>query len=199
MVLKLEHLQRSGSSELRGALNAMRPALPSMGDDVRVSPGPKQASGLPRGPEVVEAVLGASRVLVAVAARSLAEVAEEVTLPQYRALVVLAAKGPQRSVSLAEALGVTPPTATRMCDRLVRKGLVRRRGARDDRREVRVSLTPAGQELVQEVTRRRRAEIEAMLAKIAPGDQAAMVELFGALARAAGEPPERDWSLGWEL
>ncbi len=170
-----------------------------MGDDVGVPLEPQQASSLTRGPEVVEAVLGASRVLVAVAARSLAEVAEEVTLPQYRALVVLAAMGPQRAVSLAEALGVTPPTATRMCDRLVRKGLVRRRGARGDRREVRVSLTAAGQALVEEVTRRRRAEIESMLAKIAPEDQAAMVELFGALARAAGEPPERDWSLGWEL
>ena len=52
-------------------------------------------------PAVVEAVLGASRVLVAVAARSLADVAEEVTVQQYRALVVLASQGPQRVLSLA--------------------------------------------------------------------------------------------------
>ena len=153
----------------------------------------------PRGPEVVEAVLGASRVLVAVAARSLAEVAEEVTLPQYRALVVLAAKGPQRVASLAEALGVTPPTATRMCDRLVRKGLVRRRTAPEDRREVRLRLTAAGQELVAAVTARRRAEIAQLLAKISPADQVAMVALFGRLARAAGEVPDRDWHLDLEL
>ena len=145
--------------------------------------------------EVVEAVLGASRVLVAVAARSLAEVADEVTLPQYRALIVLASKGPQRVASLAEALGVTPPTATRMCDRLVRKGLVRRRTARDDRREVRLTLTPAGQELVAQVTERRRAEIAELLATISPEDRAAMVALFGRLARAAGEIPDRDWQL----
>lgn len=149
----------------------------------------------PRGPEVVEAVLGASRVLVAVAARSLAEVAEEVTLPQYRALIVLASKGPQRVASLAESLGVTPPTATRMCDRLVRKGLVRRRTARDDRREVRLSLTRAGQALVTDVTKRRRAEIAELLATIPADDQDAMVELFGRLARAAGEVPDRDWQL----
>ncbi|HUA96208.1 MAG TPA: MarR family transcriptional regulator [Acidimicrobiales bacterium] len=149
----------------------------------------------PEEPEVVEAVLGASRVLVAVAARSLAEVAEEVTLPQYRALIVLASKGPQRVVSLAEALGVTPPTATRMCDRLVRKGLVRRRTPRDDRREVRLSLTAAGRELVTAVTERRRAEIAEILSGISPDDQVAMVELFGRLARAAGEVPDRDWQL----
>lgn len=149
----------------------------------------------PEEPEVVEAVLGASRVLVAVAARSLAEVAEEVTLPQYRALIVLASRGPQRVASLAEALGVTPPTATRMSDRLVRKGLVRRRTARDDRREVRLSLTPAGHALVAEVTTRRRAEIAHLLGRISTQDRAAMVELFGRLARAAGEVPDRDWQL----
>jgi DNA-binding MarR family transcriptional regulator len=153
------------------------------------------ASGRPGEPEVVEAVLGASRVLVAVAARSLAGVAEEVTLPQYRALVVLASRGPQRVASLAEALGVTPPTSTRMCDRLVRKGLVRRRTPRDDRREVRLSLTPAGQALVAEVTARRRADIAEIMARIPLDDQVAMVELFGRLARAAGEVPDRDWQL----
>ena len=145
--------------------------------------------------EVVEAVLGASRALVALAARSLAEVAEEVTLAQYRALIVLASRGPQRVVSLAEALGVTPPTATRMCDRLVRKDLVRRRTARDDRREVRLSLTPAGQALVAEVTRRRRADIGELLGSIPREDRLAMVELFGRFARAAGEIPDKDWAL----
>src|ERR1039458_9360775 len=76
---------------------------------------------------VVDAVLSASRVLVAVAARSLGDVAEEVTLTQYRTLVVLASRGPQSLATLAEAIDVTPPTATRMCDRLIRKGLAQRR------------------------------------------------------------------------
>jgi hypothetical protein len=37
---------------------------------------------------VIDAVISASRVLVAVAARSLSDIADEVTLPQYRTLVV---------------------------------------------------------------------------------------------------------------
>ena len=84
--------------------------------------------------DVVDAVLTASRTMVAVATRSLGAAAEDTTLAQYRALVVLASRGPQRMVDLAEALGVAPSTAGRMCDRLVRKGLIRRQRARADRR-----------------------------------------------------------------
>ncbi|MGH3422808.1 MAG: MarR family winged helix-turn-helix transcriptional regulator, partial [Streptosporangiaceae bacterium] len=74
---------------------------------------------------VVDAVLTASRTLIAVATQSLGATAEDTTIAQYRALVVLASRGPQRMVGLAEALDVAPSTAGRMCDRLVRKGLVR--------------------------------------------------------------------------
>ena len=46
---------------------------------------------------LTDALLTASRALVAVAARSLAAVDDDVTLPQYRALVVLAVAGPSTS------------------------------------------------------------------------------------------------------
>ena len=162
-------------------------------------PGSSSATIEPDRSTVVEAVLGASRVLVAVAARSLADVAEEVTLPQYRALVVLGSRGPQRVASLAEALAVTPPTATRMCDRLVRKGLVTRRPSDEDRREVHLSISRAGRDLVTRVTARRRKEIASLLAGIPAEDQAAMVTIFGKLGQAAGEVPDQDWAAGWEL
>ena len=47
---------------------------------------PRRRRSRPTTDEVVDAVLGASRALVAVAARSLATVAEDVTLAQYRVL-----------------------------------------------------------------------------------------------------------------
>jgi len=65
--------------------------------------------------EVVDGVLRAGR-LVAIAAGSLAEVGEEVTLTQYRSLVVLAPHGPQGIGSLAEARRVTSPTASRLAE-----------------------------------------------------------------------------------
>ena len=148
---------------------------------------------------VVDAVLSASRVLVAVAARSLADVAEEVTLTQYRTLVVLASRGPQNLAGLADAVGVAPATATRMCDRLVRKDLIRRRTERDDRRQLRVALTAKGRSLVDAVTGRRRQEIARIMSEIPVEQLAVLVQALGRFASAAGEVPEQDWTTGWDL
>lgn len=144
-------------------------------------------------------MLGASRVLVAIAARSLADLDEDVTLSQYRSLVVLASRGPQGVAALARLLGVTPPTATRLCDRLVRKGLIRRRSDRNDRRQVHISLTPRGEQLVAVVTRRRRQEIAALLRSMPDDAQEAVIIGLQSLAAAAGEAPEQDWSTGWDI
>ena len=148
---------------------------------------------------VVDAVLSASRVLVAIAARSLADAGEEVTLTQYRSLVVLASRGPQSMAALAEAVAVTAPTASRLCDRLVKKGLVRRRTDRSDRRQVRIGLTEAGRHLIDTVSTRRRQEITDLLASIPPKTQRSVATALAQLAKSAGEVPEQDWSTGWDL
>jgi DNA-binding MarR family transcriptional regulator len=141
----------------------------------------------------VDAVLTASRSLIAVATRSLGAAAEDTTIAQYRALVVLASRGPQRMVDLAGALDVAPSTAGRMCDRLVRKGLIRRHRARADRRAVLVSVTAAGREVVDQATARRRALIAEILARL-PGDaQHAAAEALRTFADAAGEVPDSQW------
>src|ERR1700759_3801130 len=142
---------------------------------------------------VVDAVLSASRALIAVATRSLGAAAEETTIAQYRALVVLASRGPQRIVDLAESLEVKPSTAGRMGDRLMRKGLVRRHRARGDRRVVLVSVTPAGRQVVDEATRRRRALIADILARLPADVQQAVAKAFRDFADAAGEIPDSQW------
>ena len=142
---------------------------------------------------VVDAVLTASRTLVAVATRSLGTAAEDTTLAQYRALVVLASRGPQRMGDLAEALGVTPSTAGRMCDRLVRKELVRRHRARADRRAVLVAITGAGRQVVDAATARRRDLLAEILDRLPAAQQAAVAAAFGAFAAAAGEIPDSQW------
>jgi len=147
--------------------------------------------------ELVDTVLAASRALVAVAARSLAAAGDEVTLPQYRALVVLAARGPQGTAELAAALAVNPSTATRMCDRLVRKGLIRRQRQPGDRRSVRIALTAPGRDLVAEVSRRRRAELARLLKALPPEEHEPVIAAFRAFAAAAGELPQPGAALGW--
>jgi DNA-binding MarR family transcriptional regulator len=141
----------------------------------------------------VDAVLSASRSLIAVATRSLGAAAEETTIAQYRALVVLASRGPQRLTDLAGALDVAPSTAGRMCDRLVRKGLVRRHRARSDRRAVLVSITAAGRDVVDQATTRRRALIADILRTMSAGQQMDVARALGAFAAASGEVPDSQW------
>ncbi len=147
--------------------------------------------------DVVDAVLRASRVLVSVVARSLAGVADKVTLPQYRALVVIASRGPQNASALAEALGVHISTLTRLCDRLVSKGLIRRRESTTSRREVMLTLTPRGERLVRSVTETRRAEIATIVARVPRSQRQAMVRALQAFGDAAGEADESAWLAGW--
>ncbi len=141
----------------------------------------------------VDAVLTASRTLVAVATQSLGAAAEETTIAQYRTLVVLASRGPQRLVDLAGALGVTASTAGRMCDRLVRKQLVRRQRARADRRTVLISITPAGRQVVDRATERRKVIIGDILTKLTTEERSWVAEAFERFANAAGEVPDRQW------
>src|ERR1700733_5926810 len=117
---------------------------------------------------------------------SLGAAAEDTTIAQYRALVVLASRGPQRMVDLAAALAVTPSTAGRMSDRLVRKGLIRRQRARADRRVVQVSIPPAGRQVVDQATARRRELIAGILANLPARQLPAIADALHAFARAAG-------------
>jgi DNA-binding MarR family transcriptional regulator len=146
---------------------------------------------------LVDALLTATRAMVGLAARSLANLDADVTLPQYRALVVLATRGPQRVVDISAELGVTPSTGTRMCDRLVRKGLIRRYRSATDRRAVRLALTPTGRSLVDEVTRRRREELTTVVDAIPDTAHESVTAALHALAAKSGERPEDEWWLGW--
>ncbi len=146
---------------------------------------------------ITDAVLGVSRVLVSIASRSLGDVADEVTLAQYRALVVLQSRGPQSANALASELQIAPSTATRLCDRLVAKSLVARRTPEANRREVRLMVTEAGAAIVGEVSRRRRVELRKVVTAMADRDRAELVRSLEEFNRAAGETPENGWYLGW--
>jgi len=147
---------------------------------------------------VVDTVLRASRALVAVAARSIADVDETVTLPQFRTLVALAARGPQNVGALAAELCVHSSTMTRMCDRLARRELIERQPSTASRREVVVSLAPAGRDLLQAVTTARRRAIAQIVRGVPPDERGAMVEALQAFGDAAGELPDDAWMIAWD-
>ena len=98
-------------------------------------------------------MLVASRALVGVAARSLAETEDTVTLVQYRGLVLLGVAGrDERREPRRRARRPPVDRDTALCDRLVARGLVDRATSDQNRREVLVSLTRAGQALIRSVT-----------------------------------------------
>src|ERR1700742_2298617 len=93
--------------------------------------------------EQVQAVVEASRALIGVSLLSLAEMDEQVTLLQFRALVALA-DGPLKASELADRAGTSASTVTRLCDRLVADGLLHRVENPRSRREGLLSITAAG-------------------------------------------------------
>jgi DNA-binding MarR family transcriptional regulator len=155
-------------------------------------------NGAPTG-DVGEVVLSATRALVGVVARSLAAVSDDVTIAQHRVLVLLEGRGPQTMRALADQLDVSPSTATRVCDRLVDKRLIRRRIDDDDRRAVRVDLTPRGRKLIEHVMQRRRALIAEILDRLPQTSQRRLAEVLLEFADAAGEISDGAWTLGWPV
>jgi DNA-binding MarR family transcriptional regulator len=139
---------------------------------------------------VTSAVLAASRLMVAVSLRSLAAAGERVTLPQFRLLLLLDGHGETNLVTLADRLLVNPSTALRMVDRLVNRGLINRRVNPDSRREVLLQLTGPGQQIVDDVTARRREEITAIVARMPVQARTGLVTAMRSFATAGGEPTD---------
>ncbi len=136
---------------------------------------------------MVDAMLVASRSLVAITARSLASTDYDVTLPQYRTLVILYHRGPLSSVEVAEELSVNPSTATRMVDRLCAKRLVVKHSVGNDRRKLRLTLTKRGATLVGQVLEARGIELSKVLDQIPEDAWPALYEALSALSRASGD------------
>ncbi len=136
-----------------------------------------------------DAVLTASRALLGVVIRSLAPALEEITLPQFRVLVILSAAGrPVRSGELAASLGVHPSTFSRTTDRLETGGWVQRLENPDSGRETLIGLQPRGRRLVDRVTRRRHDEIAKVLSQATPAARRQILAGMQAFALASGEP-----------
>jgi DNA-binding MarR family transcriptional regulator len=137
---------------------------------------------------VTDAVLTASRLLMSVSARSIAAVDESITIPQFRLLVVLHARGPVNLTAIADALAVNPSTATRMVERLVTTGLVSRQANPASQRELVVDLTDRGRSTVREVMRRRRTQIGRIVTRMTPTARRNLVRALSAFATAGGTP-----------
>jgi DNA-binding MarR family transcriptional regulator len=79
-----------------------------------------------------------------------AEGENRLTMPQLRCLQAVAAEpGAALTSQLARQLQVTAPTVTNMIDGLVERGLVERQPDPDNRRQVLLTLTTAGRDVMR--------------------------------------------------
>ncbi len=137
---------------------------------------------------ITDALLTASRLLVAVSARSIALVDDSITFPQFRTLVILSSRGSVNLATLAGLLDVKPSAAGRMVDRLVSAGLIDRLPHPTSRRELLVTLTPRGRQVVRQVTAHRRRGIARIVEKLPPAERHGLVRALTAFTAAGGEP-----------
>jgi DNA-binding MarR family transcriptional regulator len=149
-----------------------------------------QNQGFPH--EATEATLRASRALLGIVARSVADALEQVTLPQFRVLVVLAGSGAMRMGALAARVGAVPSTFSRTIDRMVDGGWVARQESPQSRRETLVDLTENGRRLVDQVTERRRRQVASVLTSLTTDEQQQIIAALELLSTAAGEPTPED-------
>ena len=137
----------------------------------------------------LDAVMRASRVIAGIVAESVAQAGDAITMPQLRALVLVATRSDVNASAVAAALDVHPSNATRLLDRLVQAGLLDRRDAAIDRRNVELSLTTEGVNLLDSVMEHRRQAFERILSRMRPAERRRLGTALQAFADAAGEPP----------
>jgi DNA-binding MarR family transcriptional regulator len=137
---------------------------------------------------ITDALMTASRLLVAISARSISQVDDTITIPQFRTLVILSNRGPINLATLASLLGVQPSATGRMVDRLVSAGLIDRLPHPTSRRELLAALTKRGREIVRRVTEHRRTEIADIVEKMPSAERRGLVRALTAFTAAGGEP-----------
>ena len=134
---------------------------------------------------ITDALLVVSRVLVAVSARSIGDVDDTLTIPQFRSLVLLSNVGPVNVRTLALLLRLHPSSTRRILESLVTAGLaVRHTDSEPHRHEV-VDVSARGWRVVNAVTTRRREAIAEIVSTMPPQHLRHLVRALTAFADAS--------------
>jgi DNA-binding MarR family transcriptional regulator len=116
--------------------------------------------------------------------------AADLTFTQLRALSVLARKQPQRMSDLADALDMTPASASALVDRIDQRGFVTRRSDPDDRRTVLVELSRRGQRILDVMERGSSDHFSRLIEKMTPSERDALATTLRAFLRVGADVGE---------
>lgn len=108
-----------------------------------------------------------------------------VTLPLLRVIVYLREHPGSATGDIARYMSVTSSNVTRLVDRLVQQGLVRREEDQDDRRFLRHSLTHEGEAVLGDVQQRATSFVEHIFDELSDSDLLHLTEVFDKLWVAA--------------
>ena len=149
--------------------------------------------------QIADSILRSSRAILAIAVKSLNEIEEVMSIPQYRILVILGGRGDIPMNEIVKETSLAPASATRLCDDLIKKGLLDRKSHPDDRRQVIVAITNEGAQLLKDVTESRRRMIQEVVSKLSDVDLSDVNKGFELFANASPEPDEKLLAarLGW--
>lgn len=134
---------------------------------------------------------GRLRLAITRVARQLRQTADSALSPtQASVLATVSASGPMTLGELAEQERVASPTITKVIALLHEKGLVDKVIDADDRRYVRVSLTPSGEALLERTRARKNAWLARQLRHLPPDDLQRLAAATEVLERltATGKP-----------
>jgi DNA-binding MarR family transcriptional regulator len=92
---------------------------------------------------------------------------------------------------LAEALGMTPASASALVDRMVQRGFVTRRSDPDDRRTVLVELSRRGQRILDIMERGSSDHFTRMIEKMTSSERDALATTLQAFLRISTQSAER--------
>jgi DNA-binding MarR family transcriptional regulator len=135
-------------------------------------------------PDATAELAGHLRLSVTRLARVLRQTADTDLSPtQASVLATVSNHGPLPLGELAERERVASPTITKVIALLHEKGLVDKAIDPDDRRFVRVALTPAGEELLERTRARKNAWLVRQLTKLSDDDRARLAAVTEVLDR----------------
>jgi DNA-binding MarR family transcriptional regulator len=96
------------------------------------------------------------------------------SVPQFRSLAFLKGRPGAALNSLAEHIGLTPASTSKLVDGLVERNLVERRDALEDRRRIMLSLTPQGLSVWEDAFEHTRAFLAERLAGLSETEREAL-------------------------
>lgn len=109
----------------------------------------------------------------------------DLTMAQFRALMIIVHTGGAHGRELATALGMSPSNISTIIDHLVERRLVYREEDAIDRRITHNRPTSAARELMERLVAAREREMTAILRRLAPDDLTLVERAFAALRDAA--------------